>query len=56
MSDQLMSEFYRGYYSKMFNHCSMKWCIAFIEGENKTMIHHAETEEEADRLMKLFRS
>ena len=44
------------YYSKQFNHCSMKWCIVHVVGKDKTVIHQAVSEEEADRLMKLFRS
>lgn len=44
------------YYSKRFNHCTMKWCIVYVVGEDKTVVHHAESEEEANRLMKLFRS
>jgi hypothetical protein len=43
------------YYSKRFNHCTMKWCIVHVVGEDKTVVHHAESEEEANRLMKLFR-
>ena len=43
------------YYSKSFNHCTMKWCIVHVVGEDKTVVHHAESEEEANRLMKLFR-
>lgn len=44
------------YYSKRFNHCTMKWCIVHVVGEDKTVVHHAATEEEANRLMKLYRS
>ena len=57
MSDVDMKQFDRyAYYSKQFNHCTMKWCIVHVVGEDKTVIHHAVSEEEADRLMKLFRS
>ena len=56
MSDVDMKQFDRyAYYSKQFNHCTMKWCIVHVVGEDKTVIHHAVSEEEADRLMKLLK-
>jgi hypothetical protein len=37
----------------------MKWCIVYVTttfvGQDKTVIHHAVSEEEAERLMKLLK-